>query len=76
MRGLDILRQLWRVESAGGLSLATAMAAFRIHGDDSEAELVNVSLQRLVERTGLEGDGIASGWAALAASDRVPGIER
>lgn len=76
MRGLGILRQLWRVESAGGLSLATAMAAFRIHGDDSEAELVNVSLQRLVERTGLEGDGIASGWAALAASDKVPGIER
>lgn len=76
MRGLGILRRLWRDESAGGLSLATAMAAFRIHGDDSEAELVKASLQRLVERTGLEGDGIASAWAALAASDELPGIER
>jgi hypothetical protein len=75
MRGLSILRRLWRVESAGGLSLATAMAAFRIHGDNSEAELVKVSLQRLVERTGLEGDGIASAWAALAASDGLLGVE-
>lgn len=76
MRGLGILRRLWRVESAGGLSLATAMATFRIHGDDPEAELVKVSLQRLVERTGLLGDGIASGWTALAASDELLGIER
>ncbi|MGI8479857.1 MAG: hypothetical protein ACR2M2_08390 [Gaiellaceae bacterium] len=75
-RGLGILRRLWRLESAGGLSLATALAAFRIHGDDSEAEQVKVSLQRLIKQTGLEGDGIATAWAALAASDELLGIER
>jgi hypothetical protein len=76
MRGLDTLRWLWREESAGGLSLATAMTAFRIHGEDSEAELVRVSLQQLVEETGLLGDGIASGWTVLAAGDDIPGLER
>lgn len=76
MRGVDALRRLWRVESAGGLSLATTMAAFRIHGADSEAERVNVRLRRLVEETTLLGDGVALGWAALAASERLPGIER
>jgi len=75
-RGVGTLRRLWRVESAGGLSLATALAAFRIHGEDSEAELVKASLQRLVGETGLLGDGIASGWAVLAAGDQLPGLDR
>lgn len=75
MRGLGSLRRLWRVESAGGLSLATAMAAFRIHGADSDAETVHVALQRLVDETGLLGDGIALGWAAVAAGDGLPGID-
>ncbi|HET6790081.1 MAG TPA: prenyltransferase/squalene oxidase repeat-containing protein [Actinomycetota bacterium] len=76
MRGLGVLRRLWRVESAGGLSLATAVAAFRTHGASEEAERVGASLRRLVRETGLLGDGIALGWAALATSDRLPGIDR
>ena len=75
MRGLDSLRRLSRAEAAGGLSLAMTMAAFRIHGAPSDAERVGVALERLVRETGLLGDGIALGWAALAASDRLPGID-
>ena len=36
-RGLRSLGRLWRVESAGGLSLATALVAFREHGRANEA---------------------------------------
>lgn len=75
IQGLDSLRRLWRAEAAGGLSLAMAMAAFRIHGAQSDAESAGVALERLVRETGLLGDGIALGWAALAASDRLPGID-
>ena len=76
LRGLDALRRLWRVESAGGLTLATALAAFRIHGASSDAEMVGTSLRQLVHETGLLGDGVALGWASLAAGDRLPGIDR
>ena len=75
IRGLDSLRRLSRAEAAGGLSLAMTMAAFRIHEAPSDAESVGVALDRLVRETGLLGDGIALGWAALAASDRLPGID-
>lgn len=75
MGGLDSLRRLWRSEAAGGLSLAMTMAAFRIHEAQSDAEQVEVALERLLEQTGLLGDGIALGWAALAASDGLPGID-
>ena len=74
MQGLDSLRRLWRTEAAGGLSLAMSMAAFRIHEAPSDAEKVGLALERLVGETGLLGDGIALGWAALAASDTLPGI--
>jgi hypothetical protein len=73
--GLGALRRLWRVEAAGGLSLAMTMAAFRIHDARSDAERVGDALEQLVRATGLLGDGIAIGWAALAASDTLPGID-
>jgi hypothetical protein len=72
-RGLSTLGRLWRVESAGGLSLATTLAAFRVHGWTSEAHAVRTALERLVDRTRLLDDGVALGWAALAMSDRPPG---
>ena len=75
MSGLDSLRRLWRIEAAGGLSLAMTMAAFRTHEAPSDAESVGVVLERLVRATGLLGDGLAVGWAALAASDPLPGID-
>jgi hypothetical protein len=71
-RGLSILGRLWRVESAGGLSLATALAAFRVHGWADEARAVWTALENLVDSTRLLGDGVALGWAALAMSDRSP----
>ena len=74
-RGLATLARLWHVESAGGLSLATSLMAFRIHDDDIDAEMVRVSLERLVEETALLGNGIALAWAALALGDRLPGTE-
>ena len=74
-RGLDVLGRLWRVESAGGLSLATALAAFRIHGASSEAEAVGATLRRLVHETGLLGDGIALGWTAFATGDGLLQVE-
>lgn len=67
-RGLRRLRALWREESAGGLNLATAAVALRVHGDDDEAGEAESVLERLVAGTGLRGDGVALGWAALAAS--------
>ena len=76
MRGLDSLRRLWRTEAAGGLSLAMTMAAFRTHEAPSDAEEVGVALERLVGETDLLGDGIALGWAALAASETLPGVDR
>jgi hypothetical protein len=72
-RGLDTLSRLWRVERAGGLSLSTTLAAFRVHGRTQQARTVRTALERLVDRTQLLGEGVALGWAALAMSDRSPG---
>jgi hypothetical protein len=71
-RGLRSLGLLWRVESAGGLSLATALLAFLVHGRADEARAVRTTLERLVGRTRLLDDGVALGWAALAMSARTP----
>jgi hypothetical protein len=72
VRGLSSLGRLWRVESAGGLSLATALVAFREHGRANEAKAVRTALNHLVERTRLQDDGVALGWAALAMRARSP----
>ncbi len=66
-RGLSTLRRIWRQESAGGLSLATALAAFRTHGASADADAVRIELERLIATTGLLGDGVALTWAALAS---------
>jgi hypothetical protein len=59
------------VESAGGLSLATALLAFLVHGRADEARDVRTTLERLVDSTRLLDDGVALGWAALAMSART-----
>ena len=74
-RGLDALRRLSRIESSGGLSLATALAAFRIHGSNEDAQRTRGALTDLVNRTGLLGDTVALGWASLASGSRLPGAE-
>jgi hypothetical protein len=72
-RGLSALRRLWAVESKGGLSLATSLAAFRIH-DVAQADAVRSALERLLRETRFQDDVVALGWAALAMSDRLPGV--
>jgi hypothetical protein len=74
-RGLDTLRRLWQVESAGGLSLATTLVAFRVHDRANEALTVRAALERLVDKTRLLDDGVALGWAALAMSARSPEVD-
>jgi hypothetical protein len=72
-RGLVTLTRLWRVESAGGLSLATALAALLVHGWADEARAVRSALEKLVNRTRLLDDCVALAWTALAMSNRSPG---
>ena len=74
-RGLETLRRLWPVESAGGLSLATALGAFRVHGAREDGESVRRTLEDLVRTTELQGDVVSLGWAALSLGDRLPGAE-
>jgi hypothetical protein len=69
-RGLDTLSRLWPVESAGGLSLATALVAFRVHGRVAEARAARTSLEHLIHATRLLDDGVALCWAALAMRPR------
>ena len=73
-RGLATLRRIWREESAGGLSLATALAAFRTHGATADARAVRVELEDLILATELLGDGVALAWAALALDAPMPGV--
>jgi prenyltransferase/squalene oxidase-like repeat protein len=70
-RALERLRDLWGDEQAGGLSIALALAAFRVHGVDKEVDATRSALDDVVDRTGLLGDSVALAWAALAAGDRV-----
>ncbi len=71
-RGLDTLRRIWRHEAAGGLSLATALAAFRTHGATADERAVRIELEHLIADTGLLGDGVALAWAALALDAPMP----
>jgi hypothetical protein len=73
-RGLSTLRRIWRQESAGGLSLATALAAFRAHGASTDADAVRIELERLIATTGLLGDGVALTWAALASGRALEAV--
>jgi hypothetical protein len=70
-RGLGVLRRLWRKER-GGLTLAQALAAFRL-ARDPEAAAVERALARRFQETGFLGDVVALAWAAIAVGD---GIER
>lgn len=70
-RGLGVLRRLWRAER-GGLTLAQALAAFRLAGDP-EAGAVERALARRFEETGFLGDAVALAWAVVATGE---GLER
>ena len=70
-RGLTALDRLWRAERHGGLSLAMALAAFRL-ADEPIAGEVERDLKAELDRTGLLDDVVALAWTAIAAG---PGLE-
>lgn len=69
-RGQDLLADRWRAEP-GGLSLALALAAMRLHGMGG-ADDVAVTLGEVFERSAFLGDVLTLAWAVLATG---PGIE-
>jgi hypothetical protein len=71
-RGLTRLRQLWRAETDGGLSLGLATAALRANGDPDQP-MARAALAENFSRTRFLGDVIAIGWAAIATG---PALDR
>jgi len=64
-RGLTRLRQLWRAEADGGLSLSLASAALRANGDPDQPA-AEAALADNFSRTRFAGDVTATAWAAIA----------
>jgi hypothetical protein len=71
-RGLAALRGLWREEREGGLSLAMATAALKLHGDPDAGE-ADAALAGSSDGSAFLGDHIALAWAAIATG---PGLDR
>lgn len=71
-RGIERLRELWRAESGGGLSLALAAAALRVNDDPDHAD-TTAALEENFERTAFAGDVVSLAWAAMATG---PGLDR
>ena len=70
-RGLSALRDLWRAERDGALSVAMATAALRLH-DDRDAAAAERALGRAFG-SGAPVDTVAIAWAAIATG---PGLDR
>jgi hypothetical protein len=64
-RGLSTLRRLWREEREGGLSVAIATAALRLHGD-ADADISERAMFESFERTAFMDDVVTLAWAAIA----------
>lgn len=71
-RGMTTLRRLWRLESAGGLSLAVASAALRANRDPDAAACA-AALSDNFSRTRFSDDVVALAWAVIATG---PGLDR
>lgn len=71
-RGLTRLRQLWRAEADGGLSLGLATAALRANGDPDQP-IAETALADNFSRTRFLGDVAATAWADIATG---PGLDR
>lgn len=71
-RGLAVLRGLWRQERDGALSLATATAALRLHGDP-DASAAEDGLAAAFSDGVSADDTVALAWAAIATG---PGLRR
>lgn len=75
-RGLSLLRARWPREP-GGLTLAQALVAFRLHDDAPSAARVEEALAVAFDETGFLGNVLALAWATFAtAPDRRLGLLR
>ena len=73
-RGLSTLKRLWRAERDGGLTVALATAALRLHGDD-DADASERAVFDVFERSGFMDDVVALAWAAIATGPALSGLE-
>lgn len=64
-RGLSALRRLWREEREGGLSVALASAALRLHRDE-DADASMRAVFDVFERTAFMDDVVTLAWSAVA----------
>jgi len=71
-RGLTALRRLWRQEEAP-LTVATATAALRLHGDP-DAERASGALGGLLDAGAFGDDAVAIAWAAIALHPTLGGL--
>lgn len=60
------LRNLWRDEREGGISLALARGVFVLAGDDAEVRAIDEALADVLDGSGLLGDAVAAAWVAIA----------
>jgi hypothetical protein len=70
--GLAALRELWRAEHQGALSLAMATAALRLH-DDPDARAAEDALVQLAGGAGFLGDTVSLAWTVVATG---PALDR
>jgi hypothetical protein len=73
-RGLSTLKRLWPAERDGGLTVALATAALRLHGDD-DADDAEGALFEVFERSGFMDDVVALAWAAIATGPALTSLE-
>ena len=73
-RGLSTLRRLWRAERDGGLTVALATAALRLHGDD-DARASERAVFDVFDRSGFMDDVVALAWAAIATGPELTRLE-
>jgi len=73
-RGLSALRRLWRAERDGGLTVALATAALRLHGDD-DARACERAVFDVFDRSGFMDDVVALAWAAIATGPELIRLE-
>jgi hypothetical protein len=64
-RAFDFLRGNWRLEP-GGLTVAQALVAYRLHGRSDEAPALLAELRRAVRRPSFLSRPLAVAWATLA----------
>jgi hypothetical protein len=70
--GTAALHRLWREERTGALSVATALAVFRLRGESDRAAEAAAVLDELGEAGAIADDTVATAWAAIATG---PGLQ-